>query len=307
MNIGFFLLKSFPTMSRSCDLSSSLAFSSFFPLLMNGTNFFHRACFCCLFLPRSSSASFSLSNTVLSPSDCSSESAFLISCNSHSFSRVELVISSWFLFSHSCSTSSPFFCISLFCRLRMDCILPLALAVLTKFIHDGCTCCDFELSISTWSPLCSLWLSGTSLWFTLAPMQWLPRKVCIWKAKSRAVHPAGIVLISPFGVKTNISEANRFSLIASRKSIASGCGSSSISLMVRSQSFSSPSSSIISAPSLYFQWAANPCSAISSILLDRICTSIHCPCFDISVTCSAWYPLAFGWFTQSRSRSGWLL
>ena len=28
---------------------------------------------------------------------------------------------------------------------------------------------------------------------------------------------------------------------------------------------------------------------------------------DISVTCKAWYPFAFGWFTQSRKRSGWLL
>ena len=41
--------------------------------------------------------------------------------------------------------------------------------------------------------------------------------------------------------------------------MASGCGSSRISLMVLSQSFSSFSSSVYSPsfPSLYFQWAAN--------------------------------------------------
>ena len=41
-------------------------------------------------------------------------------------------------------------------------------------------------------------------------------------------------------------------------------------------------------PSLYFQWAANPCSAISSILVERICTSIHWPVLLMSVTCRAW-------------------
>ena len=125
-------------------------------------------------------------------------------------------------------------------------------------------------------------------------------------AKSSAVHPAGIVLISPFGVNTKISDAKRLSLIASRKSMASGCGSSRISLMVRNHSLSSLSSSeySFSSPSLYFQCAANPCSAISSIRSERICTSIHRPCFDIRVTWSAWYPLAFGWLSQSRNRSG---
>ena len=189
---------------------------------------------------------------------------------------------------NSASTSSPFFCISFASRLRMACIFAFALAVEAKFIHEGCTCCEFDVRISTWSPLCNLWLNGTSLWFTFAPMQWLPRKVWIWKAKSRAVHPAGMVLISPFGVNTNISDAKRFSLMASRKSIASGCGSSSISLIVRSQLLSSPSSSAISSPSLYFQWAANPCSATSSMRSERICTSIHRPCLLISVTCRDW-------------------
>ena len=188
----------------------------------------------------------------------------------------------------SATAFSPFFCVSRLSRRSMACILPLAFAVETNVIHDGCTCCDFDVRISTWSPLCSLWLSGTSLWFTFAPMQCVPRNVCIWNAKSRAVHPAGMVLISPFGVNTNISLAKRLSLMVSRKSIASGCGSSSISLMVLNQLFSSLSSSTISLPSLYFQCAANPCSATSSMWSERICISIHLPWRDMSVTWSAW-------------------
>lgn len=59
--------------------------------------------------------------------------------------------------------------------------------------------------------------------------------ICVQEnAKSSAVEFCGMVLSSPFGVKTKISEANKFNLIVSRKSMASGCGSSSISLMVRS-------------------------------------------------------------------------
>ena len=60
-------------------------------------------------------------------------------------------------------------------RRRMASILPFALAVDTKLIHEACTCCDLEERISTWSPLCSLWLNGTSLWLTFAPMQCEPK------------------------------------------------------------------------------------------------------------------------------------
>ena len=152
----------------------------------------------------------------------------------------------------SLSISSPSCCVSLRSRLSIACILALALAVVAKFTQSGCTFCDFDVSISTWSPLCSLWLSGTSLWLTLAPIQWLPRKVCMEKAKSRAVQFCGIVFISPLGVNTNISDAKRLSFIVSRKSSASGCGSSNISLIVCSHFPNSPSSSLI-PPSLYFQ------------------------------------------------------
>ncbi len=38
------------------------------------------------------------------------------------------------------------------------------------------------------------------------------KKVCIWKAKSSAVQPAGMVLISPLGVKTKISAGKEVEL-----------------------------------------------------------------------------------------------
>ena len=224
---------------------------------------------------------------LFSPTAKNSCSCFCTLWKSQSLSSVAVVMASSLSANQSATIFSPFFCVSRLSRRKMACILPLALAVDTKLIHDGFTCCDFDVRISTWSPLCSLWLSGTSLWLTLAPMQWLPRKVCIWNAKSRAVHPAGKVLISPLGVNTKISLAKRLSLMVSRKSMASGCGSSRISLMVLSQLLSSLSSSTTTSPSLYFQWAANPCSATSSMWSERICTSIHLPCFDMRVTCSA--------------------
>src|SRR6185295_11753576 len=58
------------------------------------------------------------------------------------------------------------------------------------------------------------------------------------------------------------------------------------------------------APSLYFQCAANPFSAISFIRLVRICTSTHLPCGPITVVCRASYPLLLGLLSQSRNRSG---
>ncbi len=287
MNIGFFLFSLSSTTIRLEEPCSSVFL--FFPVLKNGTNFLHPFPVVSFRRPVSSSMSFSPSMIVFSPTPRKKSSRFGTLWNAASWSIAVVVYSISFTVKNERNCSSPCFCISLPSRLSMACILALAFAVDTKLIHEACTCCDFDVMISTWSPLCSLWLSGTSLWLTFAPIQWLPRKVCIEKAKSRAVHPAGMVFISPFGVNTNISEAKRLSFIASRKSMASGCGSSSISLMVCSHSLSSPSSSVnsISPPSLYFQWAANPCSAISSIRSDLICTSIHRPCFDISATCRA--------------------
>ena len=242
----------------------------------------------CFFLPLISSISFSPNKISPFPRALKKSSCEDISWYSHSLSTITEVISIECLLRYSERVVSPFFCSSRASRLRIAWIFAFAFAVQAKLIHEGNTCWELEVNISTWSPLFSLWLKGTNLWFTLAPIQWLPRNVCIWKAKSKAVHSAGIVLISPFGVNTNISEANRFNFIASRKSIASGWGSSRISFIVRNQLFSSPSSSVISPPFLYFQWAAKPCSATSSICSERIWTSIQRPWLLIRVTCKAW-------------------
>src|SRR5665213_494661 len=57
-------------------------------------------------------------------------------------------------------------------------------------------------------------------------------------------------------------------------------------------------------PSLYFQWAARPFSAISFMRLERIWISTHLPCGPITVVCRASYPFDFGLLSQSRNRSG---
>src|SRR3982750_4122397 len=57
-------------------------------------------------------------------------------------------------------------------------------------------------------------------------------------------------------------------------------------------------------PSLYFQCAARPFSAISFIRLVRICTSTHLPCGPITVVCRASYPFDLGLLNQSLNLSG---
>ncbi len=145
--------------------------------------------------------------------------------------------------------------------------------------------------------------SGTSLWLILPAMQCMPSSECIAKAMSSTDEPAGSVYRSPLGVNTYISRENRLSLMVSSTSMALGSGFASMSLIVRIQLSSSVSSSY--TPLLYFQCAAYPSSAMSSIFRERICTSIHFPSGPIAVRCSARYPLAFGTAVQSRSRSGW--
>ena len=159
--------------------------------------------------------------------------------------------------------------------------------IIMKFVHEGLYMLWFDVRIPLGRHFANLWLSGTNLWFTFAPIQWLPR-MYESEIKVECRTPGGHRLDFTFGREHKNLRCKRLSLIASRKSIASGWGSSRISLIVRSQSFSSPSSSAISPPSLYFQWAAKPCSATSSIRSLRIWTSIHLPCLLISVTCKAW-------------------
>ncbi len=133
------------------------------------------------------------------------------------------------------------------------------------------------------SSLCSLWLSGIHCaWFTLAAMQWLPRKVCIWKAKSRAVQPAGIVLISPFGVKTKISLSEEVELdgieevhgirLRIVQNLLDGA-EPVVQLVLIFCIFTFVSF-------LVFPVGSKPLSATSSIRSERICTSIHFPAYS---------------------------
>ena len=47
-------------------------------------------------------------------------------------------------------------------------------------------------------------------------------------------------------------------------------------------------------PSLYFQWAATPYSAVSCISLVRICTSKGTPSSPMTVVWRLWYILGLG-------------
>ena len=58
--------------------------------------------------------------------------------------------------------SSPFFWVAFASLRKIEAILARALAVAAMFSHSGCTFCEREVSISTWSPLLSLWLNGTN-------------------------------------------------------------------------------------------------------------------------------------------------
>ncbi len=65
-----------------------------------------------------------------------------------------------------------------------------------------------------------MWLNGTNLPFTLAPLVFIPISVCILKEKSKGVASFGSDFKSPLGVKTKISLAYRLSLNCSTNSTA---------------------------------------------------------------------------------------
>ena len=150
---GNFLLKSLSTTSKSCVSFSVLLRRFSRPI--KGMRFSQLKPTLFFFLPRISSRSFSPRITVLSPRCWNSSSGFCSSCSSQSLSNMEVVCSKLCLASHSFRMFSPCFCSSRFARLSMACIFPRALAVETKFIHEGSTCCDLDVRISTWSPLCN--------------------------------------------------------------------------------------------------------------------------------------------------------
>ncbi len=75
---------------------------------------------------------------------------------------------------------------------------------LTNFSQsrDGPASGDFEVKISTVSPLPSRDSRGTSRPLTRAPMQRWPTSVCTAYAKSTGVAPSGRAMTEPFGVNT---------------------------------------------------------------------------------------------------------
>ena len=145
-------------------------------------------------------------------------------------------------------------------------ILDLASLVLTIFSQSRLgPCGEAEVIISTISPVLSCASSVTIRPLILAPMHLCPIAECIAYAKSRGVEPAGKSITSPLGVKTNTSSLNksvRTLSINSRESL----DSASYSSILRSQAiFSSMLLFFPEAPSLYFQCAAMPYSAVSCI------------------------------------------
>lgn len=91
---------------------------------------------------------------------------------------------------------------------------------------------------------------------------------------------------SPLGVNTTISEVYSDNLKLSRKSTAFSVGLFSAERICLSH-LSNSSSSCEMVACLYFQCAANPLSAMSSMRWVRICTSTHTPSGPITVECSA--------------------
>ena len=136
--------------------------------------------------------------------------------------------------------------------------------------------------------------------FTCAPTHFDPKPVCMENAKSRTVAPLGSLCKSPLGVKTKTSLSYKFNLNSSIKSTAFNSGFSSISRIFFNHS-SMPDSLLIP---LYFQCAASPFSATSSIRTVRICTSTHLPSGPNTVVCKLSYPFVLGIESQSRKRFG---
>ena len=172
------------------------------------------------------------------------------------------LIFSDFIFSSSiCIPRSMLFWRSRFRKLLIDC---LALAVVAISSHSGLGRALSAVMISIWSPLLICVVIGSSLWLILALMALLPIFEWMSYAKSSAVAPNGIFRASPFGVNTTISEVYSDNLKLSKKSTAFSVGLFSAARICFSHLSNSSSSCEIVA-CLYFQWAANPLSAISSI------------------------------------------
>ena len=157
---------------------------------------------------------------------------------------------------------------------------------MTISIHSGFGEALSAVIISIWSPELICLVTGSILWFILAPIALFPILVWMSYAKSKAVAPNGNLRCSPFGVNTVISDVYNDNLKLSKNSIAFSVGLLSASRILLSH-LSKASSFCERVACLYFQWAAKPRTAISSIRLVRICTSTQMPSLPITVACRA--------------------
>ena len=159
MTQGIFLLKFLSATSSS--LLTGCVGPSFFLRPMKGTNFFHPDTVEDFFSLRVSK-SLSLRITVFFPKATKKFSCVSISWSAHNFLMMSGDGCRSLSLSHCLKISSPVVCCSRLSLRRIAWIFERALAVETKLIHEGCTCCELDDKTSTWSPLCSLWLRGTS-------------------------------------------------------------------------------------------------------------------------------------------------
>ena len=116
-------------------------------------------------------------------------------------------------------------------------------------------------------------------------------------AKSMTVEPIGRLITSPFGVKTNTSSGARSVLMERTRSVISSLSdwlSSMLRIHCKRPSSESGFSLPLVMPSLYFQCAAMPYSAVWCISHVRICTSNGMPSLLMTVVCKDWYMFCFG-------------
>ena len=105
------------------------------------------------------------------------------------------------------------------------------------------------------------------------------------------VEPSGKLMTSPLGVNTNTSSGMRSLLMECTKSVTSSLSawfSSIWRIQARRSSRAALSESLADMPSLYFQWAAMPYSAVWCISQVRICTSKGMPSRPITVVWRDW-------------------
>ena len=100
------------------------------------------------------------------------------------------------------------------------------------------------------------------------------------------LEPWGRFITSPLGVKTKTSSGIRSDLMECTRSVTSSVSSWFSSIWRIQASLSSRerlSDCFLDMPSLYFQWAAMPYSAVWCISQVRICTSKGTPALVITV------------------------